>query len=127
METLRDAAFGKVVRIFTGRRLLSYPEEINSSVCGEYLHDHTKPEEIEAATSTETEEENEEDPNFGLYALMPQVSRSSRSARSARSRRTSSASTVRDPVVVGWRGPYDSEVRLLQRLVECGLTLIMDI
>ena len=106
METLRDTAFGKLIRIFTARRLLRYPEEIDSSICGEYLHDETKIEDLEAATSHEIEE----DPFFGMYALMAQASRSSRSS----SRRMSSASTVRGPAVIDWRGLYDSEVRLFQ-------------
>lgn len=105
METLRDTAFGKLVRIFTFQRLLRYPEEIDSSICGEYLHDETKIEDLEAATSHEIEE----DPFFGMYALMSQASRSSRS-----SRRLSSASTIPGPAVIDWRGLHDSEVRLFE-------------
>lgn len=99
METLRDTAFGKLVRIFTGQRLLRYPEEIDSSVCRDYFHDQPKLEEIEAVASHEIEQ----DPYFGQYSLMPQASRTAR--------RFSSASTVRGPVVVDWLGPNDSEVR----------------
>ena len=106
METLRDTAFGKLVRIFTACKLFRYPEEIDSSICGEYLHDETKIEDLEAATSHEIEE----DPFFGMYALMSQASRSSRSS----SRRLSTASTVRGPAVIDWRGLDDSEVRLFE-------------
>lgn len=105
METLWDTAFGKLVCIFTAWRLLWYPEEIDSSIYGEYLHDETKIKDLEAATSHEIE-----DLFFGMYALMSQTSRSLRSS----AHHMSSASMVQGLAVIDWWGLYNSEVRLFK-------------
>lgn len=108
METLRDSAFGKLVRIFSGKRVLRYPEEIDTGCWTSYLNTEPQINDEEAATLADLDDEPDA---FGLYTVMSQVSRSAR--------RLSSVSTAHGdaqvnksqvPIVVGWSGPDDSEV-----------------
>lgn len=105
METIRDSAFGKLVRIFSGGRLLKYPEELDPCVWTDYLRTEPKLE----REPTETGSDDESD-NFGLYTVMSQVSRCSRRLPSAH---TSQNDGIRNgtPIVIDWSGPNDSEVR----------------
>lgn len=105
METLRDTAFGKLVRLATGYKYMQYPEEKDTSLWTEYLKTEIKDE--AESSMTETENGNVEDLEAcGIYTVMSQVS--------TRTRRTSSASTVggaNQSIVISWRGDDDPEVR----------------
>ncbi|OJJ33896.1 hypothetical protein ASPWEDRAFT_60457 [Aspergillus wentii DTO 134E9] len=108
METIRDSAFGKLVRIFSGGRWLRYPEEIDSSVWTEYLKTEPEAEKEEAATPVNEDEEN----CYGLYTVMSQVSRTSRRMSIASTIRNSSENATAGTsggIVISWRGPDDSE------------------
>jgi len=117
METLRDTAFGKLVRLISRHRWMQYPEEQDPSVWTEYLKTETETEKTEEEPSTPTTEtENPEDLEaFGIYSLRSQLS--------SRSRRMSYASTLQNggpdptnkqPLVISWRGPDDPEVCILK-------------
>ncbi|KAJ5624117.1 hypothetical protein N7510_000426 [Penicillium lagena] len=108
METLRDTAFGKLVRLATHYRWMQYPEEKDLSVWPEYLKTEIKDREGSSAAPA-VENENPEDLEaFGLYTVISQASR-----------RFSAVSTIRDgsadpsrgnqTMVISWRGPDDSE------------------
>ncbi|KAJ5118768.1 hypothetical protein N7448_010476 [Penicillium atrosanguineum] len=110
METLRDTAFGKLVRLFSRYRWMQYPEEQDASVWTEYLKTETEKPEEEPSTPVNENENPEDLEAFGLYTVRSQLS--------SRSRRMSCASTVQDgnqgrsngqPLVISWRGPDDSE------------------
>lgn len=115
METIRDSAFGKLVRIFSRKRWLRYPEENDTGMWTEYLKTEKQVKDEEAAASESDQE------NLGLYTVLSQASRASR--------RLSSASTVRQgggegahpnpnaSLVIDWSGPDDPEVRI--DLVHC--------
>lgn len=116
METMRDTAFGKLVRLFTRYRFMQYPEECDASVWPEYLKTEpdTKEEEEDASTPT-TENENPEDLEaFGLYAVMSQCSNRSRrmSAASALDGGRNSSLKTNQSLVISWRGPDDPEVSM---------------
>lgn len=105
METIRDSAFGKLVRIFSGGRLLRYPEETDPCVWTNYLKTEAKLE----RESTDTGSDDETD-CFGLYTVMSQASRTC-------SRRLTPAHPFQSdrmkngvPIVIDWSGPEDSEV-----------------
>ncbi|KAJ5289037.1 hypothetical protein N7478_002067 [Penicillium angulare] len=104
METLRDTAFGKLVRLATHYRWMQYPEEQDPSVWTEYLKTENKEEETTTSTA-ETENESPDDLEAcGIYTVMSQAS--------TRTRRMSSVSTIRAPeqsLVISWRGPDDPE------------------
>lgn len=108
METLRDTAFGKLVRLATGYKYMQYPEEKDASLWTEYLKTEIKDE--AESSMTETGNGNVEDLEAcGIYTVMSQVS--------TRTRRTSSASTVggaNQSIVISWRGDDDPEVRRCQ-------------
>ncbi|GLA38848.1 hypothetical protein AnigIFM63309_006165 [Aspergillus niger] len=107
METIRDSAFGKLVRIFSRKRWLRYPEENDTGMWTEYLKTEKQVKDEEAAASESDQE------NLGLYTVLSQASRASR--------RLSSASTVRQgggegahpnpnaSLVIDWSGPDDPE------------------
>ncbi|KAJ5692471.1 hypothetical protein N7462_001894 [Penicillium macrosclerotiorum] len=112
METFRDTAFGKLVRLSSRYRWMQYPEEQDGSIWPEYLKPETETKDEEAPTPV-TENENQENLEaYGLYTVMSQVT-------STRSRRMSCASTLHDrptsnsqatqPLVISWRGPDDPE------------------
>ena len=104
METIRDSTFGKLVRVFTGNRLLRYPEEIDPSLWTECLKPEPSVKDEEAATLADTEEDT-----FGLYAVMSQASRASRRLDSIASTTGVNRGT---PLLVDWRGPDDPEVHI---------------
>ncbi|KAL5359761.1 major facilitator superfamily domain-containing protein [Aspergillus floccosus] len=106
METLRDSAFGKLVRIFSHKRFFPYPEEADPGAWTNYLKTENQVKDEEAATLADSDDADA----FGLYTVMSQASRSAR--------RLSSASTVHGdtpankataPIVIDWSGPDDSE------------------
>ncbi|KAJ5797757.1 uncharacterized protein N7503_007053 [Penicillium pulvis] len=103
METLRDTAFGKLVRLATRYKLMQYPEEKDTSLWTEYLKTELKDE--AAPSMTETEHGDVEDLEaLGIYTVMSQAS--------TRSRRISSASTIggaNQSIVISWRGDDDPE------------------
>jgi DHA1 family multidrug resistance protein-like MFS transporter len=102
METIRDTAFGKLVRLFTHFRYMQYPEEQDLTVWTEYLKTENLPKEGEPATPVNNDENPEDLEAFGLYTVMSQASR-----------RMSCASTLREsgrPLVISWRGSDDPEV-----------------
>lgn len=114
METLRDTAFGKLVRLFSRYRWMQYPEEQDTSIWIEYLKSETEKTYEEPSMSMNEHENPEDLEAFGLYTVRSQLS--------TRSRRTSCASTVYNkdqnpsdsqPLVISWRGPDDSEVHIL--------------
>ncbi|KAE8382871.1 major facilitator superfamily domain-containing protein [Aspergillus bertholletiae] len=103
METIRDTAFGKLVRIFSRNRLLQYPEEIDRSLWTKCLKTERSVKDEEATTLADSDAE---DGTFGLYAVMSQASRASRRMSSA----TSTAPLDTEaPLLVEWRGSDDSE------------------
>ena len=107
METLRDTAFGKLVRLASRYKWMQYPEEHDASVWPEYLKTETK----EREESFLVETDNEDLETYGLYAVISQCS--------SRPRRMSTASTIggRDrPLVISWRGANDPEVGLFSIL-----------
>lgn len=117
METLRDTAFGKLVRLCSHYKWMQYPEEQDASVWPEYLKTETETKEEGEASTPTTENENPEDVEaFGIYAVMSQCS--------TRSRRMSTVSTLHggsmnssqanQPLVISWRGPDDPEVCFLR-------------
>jgi DHA1 family multidrug resistance protein-like MFS transporter len=110
IETIRDSAFGKLVRIFSGTGLLSYPEERDASAWRTYLQVSAEAEHEEASTWTGDEAFPE---SYGLYTVMSQASR-------RRPRRPLPLKSVlagpwrgaqgKTPEIIGWGGPDDSEV-----------------
>lgn len=103
METLRDTAFGKLIRLFSRYRCMQYPEEQDGSVWTEYLKTETEKTELELSTPVNESENPEDLEAFGLYTVRSQLS--------TRSRRMSCASTVQDenqsrsngqPLVISW-------------------------
>ena len=104
METLRDTAFGKLVRLATRYKWMQYPEEKDPSVWTEYLKTEVKEEDTPSTAQTENESPQDLEA-CGIYTVMSQVS--------TRTRRMSSASTIGAPdqsIVISWRGPDDPEV-----------------
>jgi DHA1 family multidrug resistance protein-like MFS transporter len=102
METIRDSAFGKLVRIFTRKRWLRYPEEIDPSLWTECLKPEPNVKDEEAATLADTEADS-----WGLYAVMSQASRASRRLSSIAE---TSGVDKATPLLIDWRGEHDSEV-----------------
>lgn len=116
METFRDTAFGKLVRLFSRYRWMQYPEEQDASVWTEYLKTETEKTEEGSSTPVTENEDPEDLEAFGLYTVMSQAS--------TRSRRISCASILQSeapgsssaqPLVISWRGPDDPEVRILNK------------
>ncbi|THC95884.1 hypothetical protein EYZ11_004615 [Aspergillus tanneri] len=101
METIRDSAFGKLVRIFSGRRWLRYPEEIDPSIWTECLKTERQVTDEEAAALADSEVDS-----FGLYTVMSQVS--SRVSRRLTSTSHGEYGEKRPPVVIDWRGLDDT-------------------
>ncbi|KAF1988013.1 MFS general substrate transporter [Aulographum hederae CBS 113979] len=108
MESIRDSAFGKLVRLASGRKWLKYPEEAHSEGWQAYVR---KKEE----TTTSRHENLAGTDACGLYTVISQVSR-------ARSSRTSLAEPKIDlekldrapsrtecDWIVTWTGKEDSE------------------
>jgi DHA1 family multidrug resistance protein-like MFS transporter len=108
MDTIRDSAFGKLVRFFSGYRLLLYPEEIDDVTWRKYLG---RPEASQEESMTPGSEEF-----YELHALYTVVSQASR----RRGRRRPPLKSVLagpwrgiqdgSPEVIGWSDAGDSEV-----------------
>ncbi|KAJ5357975.1 hypothetical protein N7541_005133 [Penicillium brevicompactum] len=101
METIRDTAFGKLVRVFSRKRWMQYPEEQDVSIWPEYLKEETR--QKEEGDYPTTDENPEDLETYGLYTVTSQATN--------RSRRLSS-STLRDSgqgLVISWRGQNDPE------------------
>lgn len=96
IETIRDSAFGKLLRLLSGGSLLQYPEEMDDSAWYTYLQTS------ETGQPEESTESNDEGllQTYGLYAVMSQAS--SRSRRGPRGK---------IPEIISWGGPNDGEVR----------------
>lgn len=110
METLRDSAFGKLVRIFSGRCLFRYPEEIDPAAWKKYSMTERQVKDKETATPADLAEHNSD--AFGMYTVMSQVSHTNRQLSIATNTREDSPmekSTA--PIVIDWAMPEDSEVR----------------
>jgi DHA1 family multidrug resistance protein-like MFS transporter len=111
IEILRDSAFGKLLRIISGTILLPYPEEAHEIAWRTYLQPPAEAEQHEESTTTSEEGLPE---SYGLYTVISQAS--------YRSRRRPSLNRAlagpwrgpkgKTPLIIGWGGPDDSEVRL---------------
>lgn len=110
IETIRDSAFGKLVRLFSGGALLRYPEETLELAWRTYLQTSAEAEQYEVTAATS---EGELPQPYGLYTVVSQAS--------YRGRRRPPLKSVlagpwrgaqgKTPVLIGWEGPDDSEVR----------------
>lgn len=117
METIRDSAFGKLVRLSTNSRFLQYPEEIDHATCQQCRKAPPQPKDEEAPPSPVGSAE--EDETWGLYSVMSQASRVTR-RNSWQPTLDGSECGIRPgtglgegAIVVDWR-PNDSEVWLFQ-------------
>lgn len=111
METLRDSAFGRIVRLITRNKVFKFPEERDASLCQRYInaeksgnmaHHGT----VEADTEKETQRNNSP------------TSRTSSSTQVDEGATVNGASQKpvdpeigRDLHMVDWYGPEDSDVR----------------
>lgn len=109
IETLRDSAFGKLLRIFSGTALLPYPEETHESSWRSYLQTSAEAEQRE----TESPSDEESPESYGLYTVMSQASYRSQRRPPLKSALAGPwrGAKGKTPVVIGWGGPDDSEVR----------------
>lgn len=109
METLRDTAFGKVVRIVTGTRWMRYPEEIDEQIWPRYTktEDEIKDQDQEVTTIPEDDGDC-----FGLYTVMSQVSRSRRLSSTSAAHEVSKDPSrhAQQHIVIGWLDENDVEV-----------------
>lgn len=111
METFRDTAFGKIVRLLSGQRLMRYPEEKDHSFCLYYLDDATARAEIGTGP--------EEGGTFGVYTVMSQASRASGDLESSpttttpmgQNKRRASANAEKQ-LLIGWIDENDPEVSI---------------
>ncbi|PYH63521.1 MFS transporter [Aspergillus vadensis CBS 113365] len=107
METIRDSAFGKLVRIFSGKRWLRYPEENDTGMWTEYLKTEKQVKDEEAAASESDQE------NLGLYTVLSQASRASRRLSTTSTARHDGAEGAHPnpnaSLVIDWSGPDDPE------------------
>lgn len=110
IETIRDSAFGKLLRIISGTNLLPYPEETHDLAWHTYLQTSAEAEQHEATGATSDEELPQ---LYGLYAVMSQASHRSRRRPPLKSALAGPwrGANGKTPVVIGWGGPDDSEVR----------------
>ncbi|PYI35227.1 synaptic vesicle transporter [Aspergillus indologenus CBS 114.80] len=110
IETIRDTGFGKLVRLFSGGRLLRFPEEADPSLWATYVKapEETKPEQSEISGSDyDSYEEDLE--AYGLYTVMSQASRVGRRMSTATSAPAlPSSAQGGNPTIITW-GPDDPE------------------
>ncbi|KAE8153979.1 major facilitator superfamily domain-containing protein [Aspergillus avenaceus] len=102
METIRDSAFGKLVRLISRNRCLQYPEEKNPCNWTGCLKAEPKVKDEEAAATVGDSEADA----WGLYAVMSQASRASRCLTAVSEAKSAETDT---PVLIDWYGPDDSE------------------
>lgn len=109
-ETLRDSAFGKLLRVLSGTRILPYPEETQELFWRTYLQTPAEAEQHEATSTTSDEELPQ---SYGLYTVVSQASYRSRRRPPLKSALAGPwrGAKEKTPVVIGWAGPDDSEVR----------------
>ncbi|KAF3395955.1 Caffeine resistance protein 5 [Penicillium rolfsii] len=100
IETVRDTGFGKLVRPFSGRRLLRFPEEQDPSIWNTYVKTlgERKPEETGLSESDSFEEDLEA---YGLYSVMSQVSRVGRQTSTTASMVPSRNRGT--PIIISWK------------------------
>lgn len=91
--TIRDTAFGQLVRLVSGKRLFKYPEEVDPSIWTKYL-DAKKSANLADHGSTEKPEQGEE-PRLGANVEKEEAQRALPGANSSRS---SSRTQVGDDV-----------------------------
>ncbi|KAF7116121.1 hypothetical protein CNMCM5793_004141 [Aspergillus hiratsukae] len=107
METIRDSAFGKLVRFFSGYRLLLYPEEMDDSSWRKFLE---RPEiyREESMSTTGAEDFYE---THALYTFTSQATRRRRQRPPLRSVLAGPWRGIHDgtPEVIGWGDAGDSE------------------
>lgn len=108
METIRDSAFGKLVRFFSGYRLLLYPEERDGLTWQQYLERSEAYQEA-AMTPVSSREFYE---LHSLYTVMSQASRRRQGRPPLRSVLAGPWHGMKEgsPEVIGWGGSDDSEV-----------------
>lgn len=119
METIRDSAFGKLVRLSTKSRFLKYPEEVDQVTCQQCRK--APPQVKDEETPPSPTESAVEDETWGLYSVMSQASRVTR-RNSWQPTRNGSECGIRPgtgsgegAIVVDWRGANDSEVWLFPK------------
>lgn len=112
IEIIRDSAFGKLLRIVSGTVLLPYPEEVHESAWQTYLRTSADAEQHEESTTTI---EKELPQPYGLYTVISQATHRSRRRPSLNSALAGPwrGPKGKTPVIIGWGGPDDSEVRRL--------------
>ncbi|OJK00414.1 hypothetical protein ASPACDRAFT_28651 [Aspergillus aculeatus ATCC 16872] len=110
IETIRDTGFGKLVRLFSGGRLLRFPEEEDPSIWTTYVKapEEAKPE--QSGPSGSDYDSYEEDLEaYGLYTVMSQASRVGRRTSTATSATALPSSAQRgSPTIITW-APDDPE------------------
>ncbi|RAH81524.1 synaptic vesicle transporter [Aspergillus japonicus CBS 114.51] len=110
IETIRDTGIGKLVRLFSGGRLLRFPEEEDPSRWTTYVKalEEIKPEQSEISGSDyDSYEEDLE--AYGLYTVMSQASRVGRRTSTATSAPAlPSSAQGGNPTIITW-GPDDPE------------------
>ena len=102
METIRDSAFGKLLRIFSGGRWLKYREEVEALEWTAYIKQEPNTQINQKAEGAPGGESSD---TWGLYTVMSQASKPSR-----RSTRGPLNQEDGVPILIGWSGPDDSEV-----------------
>ncbi|KAL3440189.1 major facilitator superfamily domain-containing protein [Aspergillus insuetus] len=113
METIRDSAFGKLVRLSTKSRFLKYPEEVDQAACQQCRK--VPPQAKDEETPPSPTESSVEDETWGLYSVMSQASRGTRRSSAQLTRNGSECdippetTSGEGAVVVDWRGTNDSE------------------
>ncbi|GLA40455.1 hypothetical protein AnigIFM63309_008288 [Aspergillus niger] len=107
METIRDSAFGKLVRFLSGYRILLYPEEMDNFTWRKYLRTPGAYEE-EGSTPIRGEDFYEQ---HSLYTVMSQAARRRRQRPALKSVLAGPWHGVKEgsPEVIGWGGRDDSE------------------
>lgn len=107
METIRDSAFGKLVRIFSQQRLFQYPEEAEQDGWKAYLKSES-PHNKEGFPADTVEGE-------ALFTSMSQalhrVQTLERVDTTHSALEKSTSSRTLGSKVIGWRDDNDSEVR----------------
>ena len=109
MDTFRDSAVGKLIRLFTRFRVLQYPEEADPA----YFKVFLKPSKTVEAEEKQQQEAN--DDVLGLWTVMSQVSRATRTqtagtASSTAGQTLKKEKTVQPPaMVIDWVDEKDPE------------------
>lgn len=115
MDTIRDSAFGKLVRFLSGYRLLLYPEEEDHLAWRQYLR--TEAYQQQAIMPVGSREFYEE---HSLYTVISQASRRRRERPPLRSVLAGPWRGIKEgsPEAIGWRGSDDPEVRPIENYFE---------